>query len=341
MCKEKNENRKKIYIRVFIILLLFIIAISIFTYYKKIDYQLRETEETSVIYDKYYAVIFKEEKGEYEKTLLQGVKDAAGGEANAYVKEVGEELAFNLTREEKMDLAIAAKVDAIIVQGENSEGIKKKINEAGKAGIPVITIIEDCLDSTRKSFVGNSRYEIGRTFARQVIDVATSKTKEVYVLDSNSILEENDLFFSGFKETMANEGNHLTINMTVIETGRSPFEAEEKIQEILFDDSFKPDILLILDEGNTNSTIQILVDYNLVGEVKVIGFANSVKILDAISKQIIHSSIYLDSYEIGKDCVSVLIEMETSGYVNTYKTVEVSVINQKNVKNYMEEPADE
>jgi len=337
---EKREYRKRFLKYLIIIVLLITLTISMIIYYRKLDYDLREPIEITKTYGNYYAVIFTEEKSEYETNLLQGIVDAAS-DKNIYVKEIGEELSFNLTREEKLDLAIASKVDAIIVQGDNSEELKIKIEEAGTAGIPVITITEDCFDSSRKSFVGNSRYEIGRTFARQVIDVATSQMKDICILDSNNMLEENDLFFSGYKETMSNEGNHLSAETTIVEIGANPFEAEAQIQEILCNKESIPDILLVLDEENTNSTIQTLVDYNLVGEVKVIGFASSSMILEAINKGVIHSSVYLDPYVIGQDCVEVLNKLEISGYVNGYTTVEVFVINQHNIKNYLEESKDE
>ncbi len=340
MEREKREYRNRVYRYLVITMLLLMLSISMIIYYTKLDRELKETEEAARTYEKYYAVIFVDEKSEYETNLLQGIVDAAN-ETNTFVKEIGEELSFHLTREEKLDLAIAAKVDGIIVQGDNSEALKIKIDEASAEEIPVITITEDCIDSSRKSFVGNSRYEIGRTFARQVIDVANSQTENVYILDSSNMLDENDLFFSGYRETMTNEGNHLSINTTIVEIGENPFEAEEQILDVLTNSEVKPDILLALDEKNTNATIQTMVDYNMAGEVKVIGSASSSLILEAINKGIIHSSVYLDSYEIGEDCVSVLSEIETSGYVNSFMTVEVDVINQKNVKNYMEESANE
>ncbi len=53
-----------------------------------------------------------------------------------------------------------------------------------------------------------------------------------------------------------------------------------------------------MDEVVTECVYQALIDYNQVGNVKVIGFYYSDVILDAIDKEIISSAIALDMDEI-------------------------------------------
>lgn len=60
-----------------------------------------------------------------------------------------------------MDLAIAAKVDGIIVQGVDTPQFSEKVMSAFEKGIPVVTIATDAPSSLRRTYVGSNNYEDG------------------------------------------------------------------------------------------------------------------------------------------------------------------------------------
>ena len=98
-----------------------------------------------------------------------------------------------------------------------------------------------------------------------------------------------------------------------------------------------PDVLVCMDEVVTECVYQALIDYNQVGNVKVIGFYYSDVILDAIDKEIISSAIALDMDEIGRYSGNALDEYLSLGHSNNYYSVNQHVITKENTKDYRTE----
>ena len=77
-------------------------------------------------------------------------------------------------------------------------------------------------------------------------------------------------------------------------------------------------------------------DYNQVGEVDVIGYYDSPSTLQAIERQVVYSTVSIDTAQMGKYCVAALDEYNELGNVSEYFSVDVTVINHQNVEKYME-----
>ena len=92
-----------------------------------------------------------------------------------------------------------------------------------------------------------------------------------------------------------------------------------------------------MDEVVTECVYQALIDYNQVGNVKVIGYYYSEMILDAIDKGIISSAIALDMDEIGRYSINALDEYLTLGHSNGYYSVDQHVITKDNTQDYRTE----
>ena len=126
---------------------------------------------------------------------------------------------------------------------------------------------------------------------------------------------------------------------TVLEDGTysAEFDTEEFVRDMFVNDENLPDVLVCMDEVVTECVYQALIDYNQVGNVKVIGFYYSDVILDAIDKEIISSAIALDMDEIGRYSVNALDEYLSLGHSNNYYSVNQHVITKENTKDYRTE----
>ena len=98
-----------------------------------------------------------------------------------------------------------------------------------------------------------------------------------------------------------------------------------------------PDVLVCMDEVVTECVYQALVDYNQVGNVKVIGYYYSDVILNAIDKGILSSTIAMDMDEVGKYSVNALEEYLSLGHSNGYYSVNQHVITKDNADEYRTE----
>lgn len=294
----------------------------------------------SVDYEAHYAFIAENMEDRqwqmiYEETRKYG---AASG---VYVECMNEDFISEYTREEYMEIAISMKVDGIILEGENNERLTGLVDEAVDQGIPVVTLMTDCGESKRQCFIETGKYNLGREYGRQIIDAAAEETEKVLVLVNSA---ENDssqnLIISGIRDTLEKEGNHLELELETEVVGTSEFDSAQAIRNRLLSEDV-PDILICLNDQDTNNGYQVLVDYNMVKTVRLIGSSTTDTILRGIRKGSVQSVILADMDQTGMKCIEALRSYRESSYVSDYLALNAKVICKDNVKEYLtDEEAD-
>lgn len=111
-------------------------------------------------YRYHYVMIVEDSDMPFWKDVYESTREAAR-ENNALVELMGKSLSSTIEMESLMDMAIASRVDGIILEYTGGHKIDERINDAGKAGIPVVTVLKDASDTSRISFVGVNDYQLG------------------------------------------------------------------------------------------------------------------------------------------------------------------------------------
>lgn len=308
-------------------------------------------------YGKHYVFIADNAEQEFWNKVYAAAA-AEGEKSNAYVERLGENLNVNYQTEDLLRIAINSSVDGIIFCGEDNEETVERINEAVEKGIAVISLRQDIEDSERQCFVGVNSYDLGLEYGKQILElvrhgqaqgaeVSTSedgtiqetgqtgspKPPKICILADDSMPDskQNLITFAirdSFSEAFPEEENLPDIEVRKIDTSEA-FSAEETIRDIFIDSENLPDIMVCLNSVYTECTYQAAVDYNLVGDVKILGYYMTDAILEAIEKQIIYSTVQVDTEEIGGQCIRALTEYYETGYTNSYIPISTQVIGQK------------
>lgn len=290
-------------------------------------------------YDKHYVLITDDFTDPLWESVYQGASKE--GEGEAYLEYLGCNLPVSYTVPQLLRIAIDAKVDGIIVVGDESEETVALINEAVGTKIPVVTVLSDCSSSLRQCFVGINSYSLGERYGEQALQLLDKdKTQKVYVLIDNGTNETSkNSTYLGIKDKIEKGKSPSTkVEMQAIAIdNKRAFTSEETIRDIVIDKANLPDILICLSAVDTRCAYQAVVDYNKVGDVEILGYYDSEKILNAIDKSIIHSTITLDGTQMGALCMSALKEYNDTGHVSAYFPVDTKVINSYNVTNYEEQ----
>jgi len=353
---EIVRSRKRDAYAVAISLLIFgiaIITVASMLFFKFQIWNKMDPKQESVQYEnyeRYYALISSDEKSDFWKSVLEGAKEAGEIDNKAFVEDFAVDLGATYTVEERLKMAIAADVDGIIIEGGESDELNSLVVEASEKGIPVVTVREDIPDSSNVSFVGCSEYDMGLSYGTQIIQLASkiraeqkasgkkpSDAMNVKILIS-SISEESgqNLLLSGIREEVAQNytlSKILTLEFCVVNDA-SPFDVEESIRDIFIDKEEKTDIIVCLTELQTNCVYQAVVDYNRVGETNVIGFFDSANILEEIKKEIIYSTVSMNTKQMGQYCVEALEEYTELGNVSEYYAVDNYVVRLDNIEDY-------
>ena len=74
-----------------------------------------------------------------------------------------------------------------------------------------------------------------------------------------------------------------------------------------------------------------------MGEVKILGYYTTDAILDAVEKQIIYSTMQVDTQEIGRQCMKALTEYYESGYTSAYIPISTRVIGREEARELLQE----
>lgn len=326
-----SGNAFRIMLTGFIVMLATALSCAVYFSVKMKEVTEADTR-TYEVYDKHYVFITDNAEQEFWDEVYAAALQE-GGQANAYVERLGENLNVNYQVEDLLRIANNSSVDGIIFCGEDNEKTIKLINEAVHKDIAVISLRQDIENSERQCFVGVNSYDLGLEYGKQIVEIADAEqiqNPKICILADDTIAEskQNLITFAirdSFSEAKPGEDNLPDIEVRKIDTSEA-FSAEEAIRDIFIDSANLPDIMVCLNSVYTECTYQAAVDYNRVGEVKILGYYATEAILDAVDKQIIYSTVQVDTEEIGKQCINALTEYYESGYTSSYIPISTQVI---------------
>ncbi|MGN0413413.1 MAG: substrate-binding domain-containing protein [Lachnospiraceae bacterium] len=304
----------------------------------------KESEKREV-YDHHYVLIADDAEDEFWDKVYAGAQKEAEKE-HVYVEKMGDILAVDYSTEGLMRMAINSSVDGIILYAEDTKEMTELINQAVEKGIFVVTMRQDIDSSNRQCFVGVSSYDLGQEYGKQILEILQTETEATNIsilVDESTNESRQTMLTMGIKDVLSEileEDMMPDIRMQRIDTSDT-FSAEEAIRDIFMNETDLPDILVCLNSIYTQCAYQAVVDYNHVGDVKIIGYYASNTILEAIEKQIVYSTIRVEPEEIGKSSVTVLNDYQQTGYANSYVPVSMKVIDQKEAVQLLNEVSDD
>lgn len=215
-----------------------------------------------------------------------------------------------------LDMAVLAKVDGIIVQGNDDPAFLALVNQAEGLGIPVVTVINDSPESLRRAFVGSNNYAIGEAQGKMLAAILQMGKVAIVRNDFTNTSKENTASHAQLNgalsalnnlEDISVEGNYIT---TI--GGRSVNEVFDEIMEKGMDG------ILVLDAQNTLDISKLIVQQNLVGKIDVVGFGGFDSIIAAIDNEILQGTIDSNADEIGKNAIVHMVELLQGEHPSTY-----------------------
>ena len=329
---KKTGNRES----VLILLGIFIVGFFVFftnNFYKRVWKKsgLEEAEESRV-YESQYEMIVGSGKNEFWQAIYESAKKTAENH-NAYLEFHASDMGTGYNEIDYMEISIAAGVDGIILEFNGEEALKKEIDKAETAGIPVITIMNDAPDSKRQSFVGVNDYQMGQAYGEQVAALMDENTETALILlDSEKGDFEKSQIYSQINNVIMEQENGKNIKIQAQSLiPENKFDIEEAIRTIFQSPEGPPQILVCMDEVTTECAYQAMIDFNMVGEVKIIGYYVSDTIREAVNKGLIPVTCTLDTEKMGKDCIEALWEYKQEGRVNSYYNVELEFVSKNEI----------
>ena len=309
-----------------------------------------KTKQESNEYDKYYVMITDNYKSDFWQSIYNGALESAR-EQGIYVELLGQNISGEYSCEELMRIAIASRVDGIIVYANESDEMTELINEATDKEIPVVTLYNDNTKSTRMSFVGVGSYNIGREYGKQINNIVREQRRDI--IESDKIGQRSPLQIAVLVNPDAGDtGQNIIISAiqdslrqvnitdsefnisTVTVDNANAFSVEESIRDIFLMENV-PDVILCLNELDTVCAYQAVVDFNKVGDVNILGYYDSDSIVNAVDRGVLYATISIDTRQLGEYSVKALNDYYEYGNTSQYYSADITLINQENVADFL------
>ncbi len=305
-----------------------------------------EPEETAD-YDKHYAFVAEEADSDFWQEVFSSANEQAR-DYNIYLEDMSTSLGSESTTEELLRIAVNSKMDGIVYSGGADKKISDLIDKAADAGIGVVVLQNDVETSKRQCYVGLNYYELGQMYAIQIEKLieegAMADTTIDILVDGDMSEGASNLIIMAIEDYLREqsadeEGEEQQLPEIVVTRieAEDIFSAEERIRNIFLEKENLPNIMLCVNSVYTRCAYQAVVDYNLVGQIQIIGYFANDTIIDAVDKQVIFSTISVDTDEMGKSCIQALYEYNMMGYTNSYLPVGIEVVDQAKAHEIMQE----
>ena len=289
----------------------------------------------STEYSQYYALIC--ENTEFNRQIFQYAKQR-GNDMGVCVDMLSQRIDHDYSIDELFEIAMESEVDGIIVEAKDAQKMKALIDKACQRGIDVVTLLSDSPDSMRRSSIQIGAYNLGKTYGQQVVSERLLGNENIFVInDSSNTDSSQNLVFTGIQDTVfSTVGPDSKISIIPYSVdGSDKFVMEEMIRSIFIDENISPDIIICPDDQATEVVYQALVDYNKVGEIRLIGYYDSATILSGIKQGVIEATIAIDVKELGEYPLEALSEYKATGYANEYYSVDSTLVTIDNVSEYI------
>lgn len=303
-----------------------------------------ETEETAG-FERHYAFVAEDSESDLWREVFAAADEQAR-EYNTYLEDIGSDIGRDLSAKELLRIAVNSKVDGIIYSGGASRDVIELIDKAADEGIGVVVLQNDVETSKRQCYVGLNYYELGQMYALQIeqlIDGQNMADTTIDILVDGDMSEgASNLIVMAIEDYLRDSagGDEQALLPEIVVTridAEDIFSAEESIRNIFLEKETLPNIMLCVNSVYTRCAYQAVVDYNLVGQIQIIGYFANDTILDAVDKQVIFSTISVDTGEMGKSSIQALYEYNNMGYTNSYLPVGVEVVDRAKAHTLLEE----
>jgi ribose transport system substrate-binding protein len=340
--------RKKILTNLILIILILVLVISLTTgllYSNKIYQVSKELKrlEAAQVADYHVMVIVDGTDEAYTKSLYKGLNEACIANNVAAEFIIVKETDYVRSFLEKFDMAIQSNVDGIIIHAFKNPELEAYVKKATDKGIPVITMNEDLAMTDRISYIGVNKYQIGYKAGQKLMEampgpgkIAVIEKNVIYNDSVDEVLEEgkvsDNVIIMGMRDAIK-EREDLSIE--VVKYTDKGLLSAEGVTINLFEDYDGINGIFCADGQDTLGVIQVLLDFNKVSEVTLVGYDDDPEILDYIARSnVIEATIVTDYGIIGRKAIEAFVEYKKEAIVSSYINTEVTVVDKKNISQY-------
>ncbi len=209
-----------------------------------------------------------------------------------------------------MEDFISRRVSGIIVAPLDDRALVTPVEEAVRAGIPVVIIDSDLRTDTYVSFAATDNYLGGRLGARHLATLLGGKGK-VIMLRCHEGAASTTAREQGFLDEIATFREILVVSANQFggATTETAYRASENLLGPLMktDGTLSIDGIFTVNESTTFGMLRALQDAALAGKVTFVGFDSSPKLVEALGSGQLHGLVLQNPFAMGYEGVKAMV----------------------------------
>lgn len=224
----------------------------------------------------------------------------------------------------EFSLAHYTGIDGAIIYPSRPEAqVVRQLQTLHAEEIAVVLVERDVSDEQPWTLVGTNNFELGRRIGNHLSGRGQlERIAIVYSEKSPAVASEKELVELGITTVL---GDRLVTPILRRQTGLNPLAAEALTYQLLRDEPTVTTVVFT-ETFDTLSALQVIVDLNLVGQVRIVGFGVNPAILDYIDRGVLDATIAVNPQQIGIEAVRVLVERIATGNAPGYVDTGVELI---------------
>ena len=217
--------------------------------------------------------------------------------------------------------AIERKVHAIVLAASDFKKLVAVSEKAVDAGIPVI-IIDSALDSTKIStFIATDSKEAAIKAGNKLVEIA-GKECDIAIMSFVKGAATSNQRQEGIYEVIK---KYPKINLLAVEYCLSDENIAQKLTEDILKKFPSISAVVALNGPSTMGVARAIVEMNLIGKVKIVGFDNVNGEIDYLEDNAIQAIVIQNPYNMGylgvKCAIDVVNKVSIDRVINTGSTV--------------------
>ena len=292
---------------------LFILTVSfcclitfLFTFYYAIRiYQSTEAERTepeqAAQRKTRIVMITKELESPFTRELQVGFNRFAK-ESNMEVTVWGTYHANLIELLKYMDIAIASKVDGIVVQAMDGPEFVEKVKKATEKGIPVITVGVDAPTSLRKTYVGPDHSAEGELIGGQIARELKGHGM-VYLLSGSKMTSTEKLRLEGVERVLT---AYPDIQLLIEEGNESELNQSKQLANRMLNRHPDLNMFVGLNAEAGTGVAEALKERGLGESENIYTFDDTPELREMVDTRRITATLTNDNTTIGETCLSLI-----------------------------------
>ena len=211
----------------------------------------------------------------------------------------------------QIEIAIASKVDGIIIMAAAPDAMRPAIQEAHDAGIPVVTVIADCKDADKLAYLGLNNQNYGKLAAAKALEGLKGKKPMIAVMVPTFENQSGIEIIAALKENFAAAGEYELL--TTIES-KSDMVTAVGIWEDVF--TAYPEVNVIFSIGSEGgpAAAKVMEEMKLTSkEIVNVGISDIAETLAGIRDGYIYASMSENIPRIGYQPAEWIVKFVREG----------------------------